>query len=808
MPIRWVAKSENDFYGLDAYTDWVMGPGREFTPRYREYDLLIRLRSGQSIDDIKTFVANVRLENLTSGEPDFKFEMFEGLEALGFAKSEVSHVTARVDQRFLDIFNSAIQASYDIVEKIFADVVLGQELPADAVCPKEIGPELTPETSELAERAVITAVIDEGLAFGHERFRTADGKSRVEYAWLQDAACAYRTDGVPFGRELTKRGFSGSPAGAPGIDRLLHCHMQGGPLDEAAFYREAGLIDFGRAGHKAAAQRVAHGTHVMDLACGFAPEENRIDRPIICVQLPTATVADTSGIGLQKFMLDALFYIFERANRLAGARTGVPLVINFSSGVLAGSHDGSSPIETALDRMIRARSFKGSKTAIVLPAGNSHLARSHAQFDLEPGASHTLDWMLPPDDQTFSFLEVWLPAEADGANVELRIQPPGEYVAGRPLSSRCHRHAVQWEADGGRVLCKAYYENKHLQSIPAPAGSPGSPALPAPLEFNRGRFMVALLPTAYHDVAGPLAPAGRWMIMLTNAGSTRIEGIHAWIQWDDRPISYPRVGRQSYFDDSDYRRFQVPSGQDQELDIDPADQQAGGRPAGYVRRATTLNGIATGQFVVTVGGHRRKDQMPAKYSSIGPALAAPGQPQRAGPDATAVTDESIVHRGILAAGSRDGTCVVMNGTSVAAPQVARFIANAFTPPVTGPEPSPRRPSGSGCGPDAGPKLDAGQPGGDPLPGQQSKAGDEAEERQDTSPGDGSVDDQVGAGAAQHAEDPARARAIVECRAREDEPVNSPNPGIGRIGFGRLNLHPHIDTPAQRHRQPEPDLPGG
>ena len=40
----------------------------------------------------------------------------------------------------------------------------------------------------------------------------------------------------------------------------------------------------------------------------------------------------------------------------------------------------------------------------------------------------------------------------------------------------------------------------------------------------------------------------------------------------------------------------------------------------------------------------------------------------------AQSDRSYVHRGILAAGTRSGSRVVMNGTSVAAPQIAREIA--------------------------------------------------------------------------------------------------------------------------------------
>jgi hypothetical protein len=41
----------------------------------------------------------------------------------------------------------------------------------------------------------------------------------------------------------------------------------------------------------------------------------------------------------------------------------------------------------------------------------------------------------------------------------------------------------------------------------------------------------------------------------------------------------------------------------------------------------------------------------------------------------AVADDSAIHRGIIAAGTRSGSTLALNGTSVAAPQVAREIAD-------------------------------------------------------------------------------------------------------------------------------------
>jgi hypothetical protein len=107
---------------------------------------------------------------------------------------------------------------------------------------------------------------------------------------------------------------------------------------------------------------------------------------------------------------------------------------------------------------------------------------------------------------------------------------------------------------------------------------------------------------------------------------------------------------------------------------------------GFVRREYTLNSMATGNksddVPIVIGGYLGKEKVAAKYSAAG-AIVSPMPPpppphrrvpQRA-PDAMAVSEDSRVHGGVLAAGSRSGSVVAMGGTSVAAPQIARIIAD-------------------------------------------------------------------------------------------------------------------------------------
>jgi hypothetical protein len=163
-----------------------------------------------------------------------------------------------------------------------------------------------------------------------------------------------------------------------------------------------------------------------------------------------------------------------------------------------------------------------------------------------------------------------------------------------------------------------------------------------------------------------LAPAGVWTVQLKNRSLGAGEIVHLWVQRDDSLYGFDLRGRQSYFDDPGYARFDN-EGRDNEADdlMCP------------VRRASTISAIATGRQPVVLGGFLRKEMKIAKYSSAGPItpFQANPVPDPYRPDAIVPTDDTLVHYGLLAAGSRSGSVVALNGTSVAAPQIARKIAD-------------------------------------------------------------------------------------------------------------------------------------
>lgn len=646
-------KAPSEF--IDAYIDWVRGAAkRVLDPRdeVRFVPVLISLQSGKTKKDFLSEFAHLLRQ--ASDKPDD-----DGVHS----DLDRSQFTLRIPCESLERLRFALTFG-QFVHRI----AIAHNLPLHATREDRRGDAKGGASEQQAVgkyeprdgSPVVMGIIDEGIAFANQRFRNGPNDSRVEFAWIQDGRAR---GGVAYGLELTKAD----------IDKSLGNCMSGEQVDEDLLYAVTGVVDFGQTAHKATARRDGHGTHVMDLACGYdegslltskegasregTSKERRVQRPIVCVKLPTVTVADTSGIGLEYYVLDAVDYILRRAQDIARRLkcNELPVVINFSSGILAGPRDGTQPIELAMDdRIDRRRAI--APTDVVLPSGNSRLSRLHARISLpadgKKNNQRKLQFRVLPDDRTCSYLEIWLPTRNEAwPNVwmELTLTPPGGQESEPPLAplrAGTEKSAIEW-ASNDDVLCKVYYEF---------IGPP----------TNRGRYVIALLPTALPDSEQQLAPIGTWTICLKNLMKKQID-VEASIQWDDRPLGYPQNGRQSYFIDDIYQRFAEISGEEVETDNESA-----------IERDGSMNAIATGSHTVVAGGYVRKENRVVKYSSggpISPTRNAAQEVNRQGPDAVATSDESYVHQGILAAGTRSGSVVAMNGTSVAAPLIARQIAN-------------------------------------------------------------------------------------------------------------------------------------
>ena len=363
------------------------------------------------------------------------------------------------------------------------------------------------------------------------------------------------------------------------------------------------------------------------------------------MQLPAPVVARTTGELLDFHVALATYYILDRLHRLSVNDPPPPVVINTSFGYIAGPHDGSGVLESYMED-VTARA--ASPTRFVLPAGNAHLSRCHAIIDLMKPSSVAFEWTVQPDDRTHSVVHVWLP-NLGGNGMTMTVIPPG----GPPYVTADTPGPTVDILDGAGNACGL------LQFV----------------EYGtRSLFYLAIMPTerAQPDPE-PLAPAGQWRLQFARTGSQGVVA-HAWVQRDDSLYGYPQEGRQSYFDDPGYVRFAERRvfdlrGVEVTDDEDPA--QVGSPP---VTRASLFNAIATGARVITAGGFHERDLRLAGYSAGGPNTPPEAATPRK-PDALLPSEGSMAHPGVLAAGSRSGARVAMSGTSVAAPQLARYVAD-------------------------------------------------------------------------------------------------------------------------------------
>ncbi|HRJ68305.1 MAG TPA: S8 family serine peptidase [Beijerinckiaceae bacterium] len=492
-----------------------------------------------------------------------------------------------------------------------------------------------------AKPKVVVAVIEDGIPFAHKALRSADGeRSRVAFCWMQSAStaetAAQRT--VLFGREFL----------APDIDALLT--MAGG--DEDLFYDLAGARTENAYPYATLDRRGSHGSHVTGLAAG-QDGAAMDDVAVIAVQLPEPLTLDTAGVGKDAFILSALHYIFDRTDRLAGAHgiDRLPLVVNFSYGFTGGPHGGRDRLERAIRTLVAKRAAT-QPTHLVMPAGNTFHARLYGEISAamlsarghKPDA-FTIPWRIQPGDRTSNYLELWLPDRASPAGVTIDVALPGgsehdlswtlgdgERLATRPLKSR------------GRDVGEASIERYGI----------GSGA-------SLWRLLLAIGPTEPTDPLAPAAPAGLVRIGLSGIGAVLACGpICCRIQRDTDPFGYQRGARQSYLDDP----------YDGVLRANGAPADAENPPAAFVRRFGTLNGLATHDRVTVVGGFVGQTRKPSVYAS-GPSFASPGLPF------SAPSDSNPVLRGVPGHGTRSGAVIRMDGTSVAAPQIARALARRY-----------------------------------------------------------------------------------------------------------------------------------
>lgn len=507
-------------------------------------------------------------------------------------------------------------------------------------------PDCGPAVHRGIHRKTVIGVIDDGCAFAHYHLQDSAGNTRVLAFWDQEDQGAFAATGsvpVDFGRGHEVTGTQ--------LQTLIDSFTTGDTVDENACYATASYDRLAKA--------ATHGAHVTDVFAGAEPVGSRIgtatmppsfadandvaasdDAGIVFVQLPRACLQDPSGAWLDVHVLDAMRYILSCAD----AETE-QIIVNLSFGPQRGPNDGTGMLEKAFEEL--AADFP--TLTLTVAAGNSFSERGHAIFTLGPEATQTLHWQIMPGDETPTFVQLWLPADAP--HVQLQLTPPGN----PPSPWMAAGDAKVWP-DAHKPACGIVY---------APQVSRGTVGT---------MILIALEPTSSFRPMKALVPHGLWQIEVKNTATTELTApVQVWIDRDDFNLGTLVRGRQSHFVDPFYDPLRY---------LKAATDDTPGSPA-IVRRRGTLTGIATGTGALVAAGYRHSDKKHVIYSSAGPSRGP-----AVGPYCATVTDQSRSLPGLLAAGTRGSSVVRLVGTSTAAPQLARWVTDGRPPPGPVPTPAP------------------------------------------------------------------------------------------------------------------------
>jgi subtilisin family serine protease len=264
----------------------------------------------------------------------------------------------------------------------------------------------------LTGKGVVVGIIDEGLDFTLDDFRTSNGRTRIAFLWDQKL--------VPQGSEHSPEPFGwGVEYDAAAIDSALE---HDDPFEVLR--------------HRPAV--ASHGTHVAGIAAGNgASASAEFPAGTFVGAAPEATIVfvQTERARAGSFtdswtVAEAVAYIYAKAAELE-----LPCVINMSLSRNGGSHDGASLVEQVIDDLVQERAGR----AFVHAAGNGHTWDNHASGVLTTGATRTLHWQvgggleLPGGpvpagpDRTLNELEIWY-SSTDELDVRV-INPAGAPTA-------------------------------------------------------------------------------------------------------------------------------------------------------------------------------------------------------------------------------------------------------------------------------------------------------------------------------------------------------------------------------------------
>ncbi|MEM4373889.1 MAG: S8 family serine peptidase [Nitrososphaerota archaeon] len=218
-------------------------------------------------------------------------------------------------------------------------------------------------------RGVLLAVIDTGIDYQHPAFLDRFNRSRVLYIWDQT--------------------------------------IEGKPPEGFGYGYECGPDEIND-GICPEVDTNGHGTHVSSIAAGNSGVARGAS--ILVVKSGSPTCGGSLWTFDEKEILDGIAYAVSKSKTL-----GMRLVVNLSLGSDTGGHDGGSPLEKALDRLV------DEDVVVVVAAGNSASDGRHVRGTVLQGGTVNLRWSIPSETAEFYLSFATNPEERLG----LRLSRPG-----------------------------------------------------------------------------------------------------------------------------------------------------------------------------------------------------------------------------------------------------------------------------------------------------------------------------------------------------------------------------------------------
>lgn len=206
---------------------------------------------------------------------------------------------------------------------------------------------------------IIVAIIDSGIDWDHPDFRDPldQTKSRILRIWDQTI--------TPVSGESAPQGFT---FGVEYTQAQINNEIDGSP---ASFVREK---DTDGHGTHVAGTAAGNGAALSSIYSGLAPNSD-----IVVVKAGNGTFSTSN-------LIAALDYLKNLATSLSK-----PIVVNMSLGSQSGAHDGTDPLEVAIDNFTDSAAGR----IVVVAAGNENGENIHKQILVNSNSNVSVDVVIP-----------------------------------------------------------------------------------------------------------------------------------------------------------------------------------------------------------------------------------------------------------------------------------------------------------------------------------------------------------------------------------------------------------------------------